>query len=192
MSNENNPFTISEQQFIHGIKDAIKLDFEVRVKTMPEDIRYYIEKYGILTGGMSASYFEGNRPNDYDVYFNDSIDIQLLKSLIVENYIDMVSDVQSNYLETLVNGKFVTRSAITFKNGIQFIMMGNSNMRLAFDFIHCMPYYDCRAKTYHISKPQFKSLIGKKIKVNPVYVITNDKSHNKRIQKYINRGWTVE
>ena len=113
------------------------------------------------------------------------------KNLITEEYIDMVSDAQSKYFETLVDGKLVTHNAITFKNGIQFIIAGNTKMRSEFDFIHCMPYYDCSTFKYHISKSQFDSLRTKTIVMNPKYILRSASILNKRIEKYKNRGWKI-
>jgi hypothetical protein len=150
-----------------------------------------VKLYGIVTGGVSASLFHRQEPNDFDIFFrHENGRDEFQKLLNDDNILKDVADVNPKYgVEVLVSGKLVTSHAVTFKNGIQIVTMNTSEARQTFDFIHTMPWYDCDEKKYHISPAQYKSIIDKKLVKNPhpkSYGVTE-----KRMQKFIDRGWTI-
>ena len=187
------PFNQNEQQFITEVKKSIQNTLSNIFDDFPKDLASFIKSYCILTGGMSASFFVGEKPKDYDFYFKDERSIDIFKNAINANkkFMDLVEDCKENYIQTLVDGKLITANAITFKNKIQIITMATADVRKAFDFIHCMPYYDCDDSTYHISKAQFDSIRNKQLVVNPNYVKVNPQAHENRIIKYKTRGWKL-
>lgn len=186
-------FEINEQQFIHGVKDHMEKDLAALFYNMPAALTSFICENCILTGGMSASYFDGDAPNDYDFYFKNALDILAFKDMVKQNYLELVSDMNEKYMETEVNGKSITVNAITFKNKVQVIILESAAIRHKFDFIHCMPYYDLKKYQYYISKEQFNSLREKKLVVNPLRHMLNPHHPTfiKRVQKYEARGWKL-
>lgn len=186
-------FSPNEVQFITEVKEHIKRDLSDKIRQFPFNLGMWIVQHAVLTGGMSASYFYGETPNDYDFYLKKAEDIDYIKKIIMSTpeFIDLIADIESRYIETMIDGKAVTANAITFKNGFQIITLDSAEMRKAFDFIHCMPYFDMNTSTYTISKAQFNSLRDKKLVLNPNYVITNPIAYGQRVKKYEFRGWKL-
>lgn len=185
-------FTGKEQQDIISMKKMIELHYKTASVTLPTAIYNFINDFGIITGGISASVHAGKKPNDIDVYLKDANSLIAWKSAIEsgsKEFMDQVSDVNVKYgLETLVEGKLVTARATTFKCGIQVITMDDIKIREVFDFIHCMPWYDISADMYHISRSQYDSITRKVIVPNTN--IGAEKPTKHRVTKYLERGWT--
>ena len=170
---------------ITAVKGLIQ-DFLRSVKMPVELIQ--ILKNGILTGGASASLFHGDSPKDWDIYLTGQSDIDSLNKLVTENetILAMIEDINPKYgVDTLVDGKLITPRAITFKNRIQVITMARADARETFDFVHCMPYYNIKETTYHISRRQYESIKKKELIHNP----KSPQPATYRRQKFLNRGW---
>lgn len=184
-------FDINQKTHILQIKYAIVNYTSDRLKQLDVRIQMLVKMYGILTGGVTASIFWGQKPNDFDIYFKiDHARDEFQKLMLDEKIQADIADVNPNYgVETLVNGKLVTSHAVTFKNGIQIVLMHTSEARETFDYIHTMPWYDFDTKKYHISRHQYDVINQKKLVKNPhpkSFGITE-----KRMQKFIDRGWTI-
>lgn len=178
-------FNQDELNEIAIIKNKIE-EFLRSVKIPVELVKFI--KPGILTGGMSASLFHGDAPKDWDIYLTDQNDIDSLNKIVkeTESVLSNIEDINPKYgVDTLVEGKLITPRAISFKNGIQIITMARADARETFDFVHCMPYYDIKQKTYHISRRQYDSIKAKKLIHNP----KSPQPATYRRQKFLNRGW---
>lgn len=175
-----------EELEIRQVKARIEERLQDVLSILPPGIYSNLTK-AIVTGGISASYFHGEKENDVDLYFMDKESIDLCTSLLPD-MMGNILDVNEKYgLETMVNGKMVTAHAITFKNGLQIITMETADARKKFDFEHCMPYYSIGNKLYHISRSQYDSIKGKKLVLNRDGVSPDAK----RLEKFVNRGWVL-
>lgn len=182
-------FTENEKLNIQKVKSEIELYLNDRLRDLPVALSNIIVVNGILTGGVSASLFHGDMPNDFDIFLETDEAIKEFKNGVMGDTrtLSLVADLNPKYFETLVAGKMVTGNAITFKNGLQVIMMDKSNARETFDFIHCQPYYRLFDKKYFISKDQFNSIVNKNLVKN---THPNAKSvTERRLKKYNDRGW---
>ena len=178
-----------EKQAILKVKTAIVTHLQDRLRDLPVTLQNIIVVNGILTGGASASLFHGDTPNDFDIFLETDHAIKVFKGETMDNVncLSLVADANPKYFETLVAGKMVTGNAITFKNGLQVIMMDKVNARETFDFIHCQPYYRLMDQKYHISKDQFESIKYRKLVKN---THPNAKSvTERRLKKFNDRGW---
>ena len=80
----------------------------------------------------------------------------------------------------------ITENAVTLTNDIQFIYLGTADVcRANFDFVHCMPWYDIQTQKLYISEAQFTAIKNKRL----VYNLTGESIKDRRIQKYIAKGW---
>jgi hypothetical protein len=89
--------------------------------------------------------------------------------------------------EVKVRGKVVTANAVTFKNGLQVITHTCKAHREAFDFIHCMPYFDMKTQQLFISRRQYDAIKNKKLIKNAEF--PHAKGH--RTEKFLERGWSI-
>jgi len=155
--------------------------------TMPGILSQIIRK-GIVTGGMSASLFHNQKPNDWDIYLTRQEEIDAFNECIKNSVsaTNLVEDTNPKYgVETLMNGKLVTAQATTFKNGLQVITMASAIARETFDYVHCMPYYDIQTDIYTISRRQYDSIMTKTLVHNP----RSTQPATYRRDKFIKRGW---
>lgn len=182
-------FNEIEKQAILKVKAAIETHLQDRLRDLPSTLQNIIVVNGILTGGASASLFHGDTPNDFDIFLETDHAIKVFKGETMDNVncLSLVADANPKYFETLVAGKMVTGNAITFKNGLQVIMIDKVNARETFDFIHCQPYYRLMDQKYHISKDQYDSIVHRKLVKN---THPNAKSvTERRLKKFNDRGW---
>lgn len=184
-------FTDSERARIELVKNEIKVRLRSVLSYIPTTYLKYFE-YAILTGGAITSLFHGEEPNDWDFYLNDMIqingfqDILMNDSYTIEN---LVLDVNPNYrTTTVVEGKYVTENAVTFKNKLQVITNNCSSARESFDFIHCMPYYRTKENKFYISRAQYDAIEQRKLVQNPKFTT---QPSIRRIQKFQDRGWKL-
>ena len=155
---------------------------------MPDDLVKLIRDKGIVSGGISASVFHNEYPNDYDIYFKDTEGVREFAKIMQRRNLvkNIVKDVDPRYhVATEVNGKLVTSRATTLFNNLQIITMGTCEMIKEFDFIHCKPYLDLKENRYFISPSEYKS-IEHKVLVRNKTAAAIDK---KRIEKFKDRGW---
>lgn len=186
-------FTDNESTRILDVKRKITNRLATAMMALPDDICKLL-KTGIVTGGISASYFHNEKENDIDVYLSEPAAILALKQLIAikePQIMGAIQDINDKYnaLEVEVAGKLVTPQAVTFKSGIQIITMDTVDARSKFDFEHCKPYYDIATDKYFISRTQYDSITNKKLVLN----MTGDgvSPDSKRLEKFVDRGWTL-
>ncbi len=156
---------------------------------MPDELVELIKNKGVVTGGISASVYYSEQPNDIDVYLKDDEAIKQFAAIMLKRNVtkNIVKDVNPNYHgQTLVSGKVVTSRATTLFNDIQIITMGTSDMIATFDFIHCKPYLDLESNKYYISPTQYKSITTKTLMRNGEVPTTYG-----RIDKFKGRGWKL-
>jgi hypothetical protein len=181
-------FTDIERGEIEAVKLAAKRRFRMLLADLPSDTFPYF-KDCILTGGCFASLFHGDEPNDWDVYLRDTKTAMQFEMFTMSDTstLNTVKDVNPNYMvDVKVSGKVITANAITFNNSLQVITNTDKDHRLAFDFIHCMPYFEMSTQKLYISRAQYDAIKNKHLIKNDTY------SHalsQKRINKFLERGW---
>ena len=190
-------FSENDAKEIMELKEALRHAINLRLKSFGDvSVLIPIFQRCILTGGAISSMYHGKKPNDWDLLFifkNDLIQFQHMFTPqkyqnINSKFLDLVNDVDNNYLSTMVEGKCITVNAVTFKNGIQAIFK-TAVARKQFDFVHCMPYYDITKNVLYISPHQLWCIKNKRLQKNPDYPF---EISPKRIEKYANRGWNVD
>jgi hypothetical protein len=181
-----NTFTPLEISDIILNKEILKESLNKKLKQLPIDIIDIIVRHGILTGGSISSSFHNEAPNDYDIYLKDLDSLRQFKQLLTDDNLQHVKSANEKYMEVLVNDKMVTVNATTFVNDIQVITLGTVAMRETFDFVHCMPWIELYTNKLHISKKQYDLIKKKHLIKNPDYPHSLS---DKRISKYVNKGW---
>ena len=184
-------FDDDERTNIMLIRDVVKSKFRELLSDLPVDTYPYF-KDSILTGGCFASLFNGGIVNDWDVYLKDVDTADRFESFIMSDTptLNVVKDATPGYMaEVKVQGKLVTANAITFKNKLQVITRTCKAHRETFDFIHCMPYFDMATQQLFISRAQYDSIKQKKLVKNPAH---NQELSSRRIDKFLDRGWTSD
>lgn len=152
----------------------------------------------ILTGGAIVSMFHNETPNDFDLLFNFTADLEKVKFDIANGteriiHRNLVKNVNPNYFHRKTDrnlfkdGKAISDWAVTLYNNVQLVLRTRT-YRTGFDFIHNMPYYDITRDTLHISPEQFDCIQNKIIKINPNHC---QPICEKRVLKYTDRGWTI-
>lgn len=178
---------------VQRVKEYLRTGLNLRFSTFDSKLRKFLYEHTILTGGAISSSFYNESPNDWDLYFKDEAWIQKFKSYIVIDEMmreNGVKDINPKYMvETEVEGKLITANAVTFNNNVQVITMDSNKMREAFDFIHCMPYYDMLNDKLYISQIQYEAIKNKKLIRNPK---CKNPTSNRRLFKFKERGWTLE
>lgn len=181
-------FTEKEKAEIVDVKNRLLKMLDGQYMTgVPSEIRQMM-KFGILTGGAIPSVFHNEKPNDFDIYFHRQDDIKLVCDYFMrpENH-QWISDLKHDYIQPAVKGKYFTSNAITLVNGVQFIILQTSDLRKAFDFVHCMPWIDLVTGAMHISEDQYRAIKNKKLMLNP----HGHGPSAKRINKYVERGYVM-
>jgi len=156
---------------------------------MPDELVDLIKEHGIVTGGISASVFHNEFPNDYDIYFKNKEALREFARIMTSRNIvrTIVKDIDPRYhTTTQVSGKLVTTRATTLFNNLQIITMGTSELINDFDFIHCKPSLDLKTNTYYISPREYASIEHKRLVRNTT---TSQKIDNDRLKKFKDRGW---
>jgi hypothetical protein len=179
-------FQSSEEVDIAIVKERIRSKLKTKLDALPLNLRQVVEK-GILSGGVSASLFHNEMPNDWDVYLKTKEDVAEFNKLINGGLIDYVEDVNPKYMvtDTMVDGKVITARATTLKQSVQVITMETIEHRKRFDFLHCMPWYDIENDKFYISENQYRAIKQKRLVINP----EAKEVATYRIQKFENRGW---
>lgn len=183
-------FTDQERQEIVAVKERLlkMVDGCFVAHPIPTAI-YDITKNGILTGGAIASAFHIQTPNDYDIYFKNADHIESVRKIFLDPSMHKwISTVKHNYIQPVVAGHYYTNNAITLVNGIQFIILGTTDLRNIFDFVHCQPWLDLKTKTLHISEAQYRAIKGMQLIRNPA----GPTPAGHRIKKYVERGWRMD
>lgn len=182
-------FSDDERQEIESVKDTVQKKLRELLSDIPVETYPYF-KESILSGGCFASLFNGETPNDWDVYLKDVDTADRFDSFVTSDTptLNEVKDVTPGYMaEVKVRGKVVTANAVTFKNGLQVITHTCKAHREAFDFIHCMPYFDMKTQQLFISRLQYDAIKNKQLIKNPKF----PHQQWERTEKFLERGWTI-
>lgn len=184
-------FTASESARILIAKEHIQQKLESFNMTIRK-LNHMLEFSYFLSGGAIGSLLrDGERVNDYDIYFFYEMDANQIFNLYEKDpsYENEVAVMDEKYRDFTANGgKLITENATTLKNGIQLIRKHYGQpgeIRKTFDFVHCMPYYDSRDKKLYISREQYDLNVLKKLKRNNGNLFA---SH--REEKFLKRGWS--
>jgi len=190
----NSQFNEQDTLLITKTKQALRSKVAHALIEFPRHLQTLITKNCILTGGSISSEFHNEDANDYDLYFTNQQALDEFNQLIendpeVKEYIVEVKDKYRGYIGK--NGKLITENAVTFKNKIQVITRSLANdAREAFDYIHCMPYYNFQNSKMYLSRLQYNAILEKKLVINPKYANTEPPQF--RFEKYKNRGWRYQ
>lgn len=149
-----------------------------------------------LTGGTIGSLLRGEEVNDWDFYFKDQRVAKDVRNTIINKYRDSIKEYSSDKYPGVqtedIDGnkdKLITNNAITMEGNVQLItvLSGEPNELLkSFDYVHCMPYFDCGDNKLYISEKQYYACINKVLIVNNVQSATKN-THRK--EKFIQRGF---
>ena len=153
------------------------------------DLHQIIVDECVLSGGAISSCLRGQTPNDFDLYFKtyEGMD-RFTKHMALKQNQSVIKDSDGKYSTTLLAGKLVTANATTLFNDLQFITLSIfEEQQMAFDFIHCKPYYDIKDAKLYISKPEYESIANLQLIVN-----NNNSVGMKRLNKFKDRGWTFQ
>ena len=166
------------------LKETIRHNLFVKLRELPSDVQYYMSLHCVLSGGAIASLYHGETPKDYDLWAKFSPGIATVASLL-ERMEDFVTEDTGEHYSAMTGAKYVSPNAITLKNSLQFITLGDyKEQRERFDFVHCKPYYDIKTGLLFISEAQWSAIKNKKLIVNPGRTPSNS-----RINKFGLRGW---
>ena len=182
-------FSIDEEHGLIAFKKSLYAQMNILLDFFPASVSSHLRFNTILTGGAIASKMHMENPNDFDLYFKDDSSLMSFKQFIKQEngFHKYIKDVVEKYIEVEIEGKLLTANAVTFKNGVQVILLQSCESREYFDFVHCMPWYDISNNKLHISRRQYDAIKNKKLIDNPKRV--GVPIAKKRVQKYISRGW---
>ena len=143
-----------------------------------------------ISGGSIASLLQGEEPKDYDIYSKVSLK-DYFKGKLLEHFYDFIADCSDTYSTFHgPSGKVVTTSAITMKNGTQYILLHSgspSSIKATFDFLHCTAHFSFADNKLYISRAQYDACVNKKLIVNNQSAVTR-----KRIKKFAARGYDIK
>ena len=182
-------FTEEQKELIHSAKNAIVNELQTHFYPML-DKTLLKKEYFYVTGGCIASLLQGEKPKDIDVYSRTIKHGTELKTLLINNLLPFVMDVNPAYGPTLVNGKLVTNNAITLKGNIQFIVRPEDmkgDARAFFDFEHCRPVYSIIEDKLYISPLQYHLCKNKLL----LKRIENTGIEPDRTKKFLDRGYKL-
>ena len=186
-------FNQSEISKILKLKSSISSYYSLQMKKLGDNnLTSHFFSSCIITGGCIASLFHDEAVKDIDLYSKKAKDIVKIKDIITSKP-DQIKEFGKYDLDdaSVTPGqKAITANAITLTNDVQFIILGEAELcRQAFDFIHCMPWFDISNQKLHISRSQYDAINSKKLIVNPLY---RSEIKQRRLEKYINRGWVYD
>jgi hypothetical protein len=185
-------FTDHEVLTIQEVKKRIRNGVSKALLPINHTLRTHLINNCIVTGGCSASTFYNQEPNDWDLLFKDEVSARSFKNYInaLMYYINEdKEDVMDagTYTGVHFTGKLITANAVTLKNKVQVIDW--KWQRNNFDFIHCMPWYDLKEDKYNIASEQYDAIKNKQL-------IARDpdtfKPNDRRLKKWLDRGFTIE
>lgn len=184
----NDPRAYDEfQAKAKALKRVIQTQLLQVTSSIPVGLFQYIQENCILSGSSISSLYHGEAPKDYDLWFKDAQSINVVKGYIEATYPDEIAEYSEEYDGMKKTGKVVTKNAITFKNKMQMILLGDyQTERKTFDLVHCMPYYDIKDEKFYISEHQLELIARKKLEANP----GGKTLVQWRIEKFKQRGWS--
>ena len=142
-----------------------------------------------LTGGVTASLLQGEKPKDWDFYCESSYTMYAIRNMLLRDK-SYVKDVDPKYKEFWgEDGKMITSQAITMNDDSSFITMISlppDMLKASFDYVHCMPHYHLVSKTLYISRRQYDAAVNKKLVINNAGNVKEWRTY-----KFKERGYTV-
>ena len=184
-------FSVPQRTRILALKSSIASYYNLQMKKISDrQLENYFYEHCVITGGCIASLFHNEAVNDIDVYAKTSKAMTVIKDHIILDgrNIKTTKGYPSDILATndTVPQPLVTDNAVTLNNDVQFVYLGTTDeCRAKFDFVHCMPWYDIKTQRLHISETQYAAIESKTLVLN----ISGEAVKDRRIQKYINKGW---
>lgn len=142
-----------------------------------------------ISGGVTASLLQRKKPKDVDLYCFDKDYVLMIKELLLAKYSDKIMDWGEEYGSTGTIPA-ITTNAITMNNSLSFIFTWAGTpdeVRSNFDYVHCMPWYDIKNDTLHISEKQYYACTHKKLIVNNPQSVTPT-----RKDKFLKRDYVYE
>lgn len=168
------------------LKETIRHNLLVKLAELPADLQYYMSLHCVLSGSAIASLYHGEKPKDYDLWAKSSPGIGTVVSLL-KTLEDFVTEDTGEHYSAMAGAKYISPNAITLKNSLQFITLGDyKEQRERFDFVHCKPYYDIKTDQLFISEAQWGAIKNKKLIANPGRFPATS-----RIHKFKKRGWNA-
>jgi hypothetical protein len=180
-------FSQSDKTSILRLKSSIASYYNLQMKKIGDhQLGALLYDNCIITGGCIASLFHGENVNDIDVYAKTKKAMTSIKDYIIASGKNIKSGSSYKLNGDISTRPLVTENAVTLTNDVQFIYLGTADVcRANFDFVHCMPWYDIQTQKLYISEAQFTSIKNKRL----VYNLTGESIKDRRIQKYIAKGW---
>jgi len=171
---------------IQEVKKRIRNGVSKALLPINHTLRSHLISNCIVTGGCSSSLYFNQEPNDWDLLFKDEVSANSFRGYITQHQEDVLD--MTEYNGTDIKGaKLITANAVTLKNKVQVIDW--KWQRNNFDYIHCMPWYDLQADKYHIASEQYDAIKNKQL-------IARDpdtfKPNDRRLKKWLDRGFTIE
>ena len=189
-------FSESDKTKILRLKSSIASYYNLQMKKIGDKhLESFLFNHGVISGGMICSLFHDEAVADIDVYAKDNVGLIAIKDYILSKDKNIKSteayEIDSEGNKKFKDGsaqKWVTTNAVTLTNDVQFIYMDTwQNAQSKFDFVHCMPYYDIGTQKLYISESQYLA-----IKTKTLILTGKSQASDKRIQKYMKRGWTLQ
>lgn len=191
-------FTIDEKNHLTKIKVLLNAKsiqtLDLIQKTM--GIGSFLNQGFYISGGAIGSLIRNEKPKDYDFFLIGENGKHLLKMIEIGCNNNSLKDHMSKLVLRLdgeYNDAFViTGNAITLTNDSQLIRAKEEyktidDIRFKFDYLHCIPYYDCEKDKLVISKKVYDACLNKKL-----IVMYKDALKINREAKFLEAGWTIE
>ena len=188
-------FSESDKTKILRLKSSIASYYNLQMKKIGDrHLESFFYTHCVISGGMISALFHDEAVHDIDLYCKDKLMMQSIKDYIVNSGKNIKSiesyelDSDGNKVSKGPAHPCVTENAVTLTNDVQFIYIDTwPNAQSKFDFVHCMPYYDIGTQKLYISEAQFNAIKNKRL-IPTGKVETKEK----RIDKYVKRGWNVQ
>jgi hypothetical protein len=166
------------------LKQTIRHNLLVKLKELPFGVQHIMHFHCVLSGSAIASLYHGEMPKDYDLWAKSATGIATVVSHL-EKMEDFVTEDTGEHYIGMSGSKYISPNAITLKNSLQFITLGDyKEQRERFDFVHCKPYYDIQSGQLFISQSQWSAIKNKQLIASP-----NRFPAVSRIHKFKKRGW---
>lgn len=187
-------FTESDKTKILRLKSSIASYYNLQMKKIGDrHLESFFYDHCVISGGMIAALFHDEAVHDIDLYCKDKLMMQSIKDYIVNSGKNIKSiesyelDSDGNKVSKGPSHPCVTDNAVTLTNDVQFIYIDTwPNAQSKFDFVHCMPYYDIGTQKLYISEAQYNAIKNKKL-----IPTGRAETKEKRIDKYVKRGWSA-
>lgn len=186
-------FTTAEKTKILKLKSEIASYYDMSMKKLGnQKLTSMFFDECVITGGCISALWHGEKVNDIDVYAKTTKGLIALKTMLTHPGNSVIVKKGTAYEldtadgPTLAGKPLITDNAVTLANDVQFVYLGVADeCRKAFDFIHCMPWYDLKTQKLYISQAQVASIRTKTLVLN----IAGEKLKERRIKKYTDKGW---